>query len=81
MWYLHFSDSEPGVDTIGINVKNHHGRYREFFIWIRFDNWKCYEKGSLAVLLEDTLISETCPLEENASHHERMHLFMQDRNL
>ena len=62
-------DSEPEVDTVGIYVENHHGRCREFFIWIRFDNMKLSEKGHLALLLEDLLISEISPLEESASHH------------
>ena len=39
-------DSEPGVDTIGIYVENHHGMNREFFIWIRFDHMKLGEQGS-----------------------------------
>ena len=30
-------DSEPGVDTVGIYVKNHVSRNRQCFIWIRFD--------------------------------------------
>ena len=64
------SDSEPGVDTVGIYVENHYNVNREFFIWIRFDNMKLGEQGSLAHLREDPLISETCPLEESASHHE-----------
>ena len=63
------SDSEPGVDTVGIYVENHHGVNRECFTWIRFDNMKLSEKGSLLHLREDPLISETCPLEESASHH------------
>ena len=63
------SDSEPGVDTVGIYVENHVGRNRECFIWIRFDNRKLCEKGSLPHLRKDPLISETCPLEESASHH------------
>ena len=67
-WY----DSAPGVDIVGIYVENHHGRCREFFIWIRFDNMKVDEKGSLPYLLQDPLISETCPLEESASHHDRL---------
>ena len=60
-------DSEPGVDTVRIYAENH-GVNREFFIWIRFDNMKRGEKGSLPQMLEDLLISETCPLEESASH-------------
>ena len=36
---------------------------------MQFDHIKLNEKGSLALLLEDLLISELCPLEENASHH------------
>jgi hypothetical protein len=63
-WY----DSEPGVDTVGIYVENHEGRNRECFIWIRIDNMKLGERGSMALLPEDLLISETCPLEESASH-------------
>ena len=64
-----WSDSEPGVDTVGIYVENHYSWNREFFIWIQLDNIKLSEKGSLPLLLEDHLISETCPLAENASHH------------
>ena len=64
-----WSDSEPEVDTVGIYVENHFNRNREFVIWIRFDNMKLGEKGSLPQLLEDPLNSETCPLEESASHH------------
>ena len=63
-------DSEPRVDTVGIYVENHYSTCREFFIWMRFDNMKLGEKGSLPQLLEDPLISETCPLEESASHHD-----------
>ena len=36
---------------------------------MKVDHMKRSEKGSLALLLEDLLISELCPLEENASHH------------
>ena len=64
-----WSDSEPVVDTVGIYVENHYNVNREFFIWIRFDNMKLGEQGSLTLLREDPLISETCPLEESASHH------------
>ena len=39
-----WSDSEPEVDAMGIYVKNHCGRNREFLIWIRFDNMKLNEK-------------------------------------
>ena len=46
-------------DTIRIYVKNHCNECREFFIWIRFDQRKLGEKGSLPLLLEDPLISET----------------------
>ena len=67
------SDSGPGVDTVGIYVENHHNECREFFIWIRFDNMKLSEKGYLPASLEDPLISETCPLEESASHHPVCH--------
>ena len=64
-----WSDSEPEVDTDGIYVENHHGVNRECFIWVRFAHKTLGEKGSLPYLLEDPLISETCPLEEIASHH------------
>ena len=58
--FLHlWSDSEPGVDIVGIYVENRHSRYREFFIWIQVDNMKLSEKGCLPLLLEDHLISET----------------------
>ena len=63
------SDSGPEVDTVGIYVKNHDSKCREFFIWTRLDHRKLGEKGSLLLLLEDPLISETCRLEESASHH------------
>ena len=63
------SDSEPGTDTVGIYAKNHEGKNRECFIWIRLEKRKLGEKGSLPPLLEDPLISETCALEESASHH------------
>ena len=66
MW----NDSEPRVDTSGIYVENHQDWNRECFIWIRFVVKRC-EKGSLPALLEDHMISETCHLEENASHHAR----------
>ena len=39
------------------------------FIWIRFDNRRLGEKGSLQLLLEDFLIFKLCPMEESASHH------------
>ena len=52
MW----SESEPRVDTVGIYVENHHGKCREFFIWIRFDHKTLGEKGSIPLLLEDPLI-------------------------
>ena len=64
-----WSDSETGVHTVGIYVENHHNRNRDLFIWIRFDNMKLGEKESLALLLEDLMVSETCSLEESASHH------------
>ena len=64
-WY----DSEPGVDTIRIYVENHSNRCREFFIWISFDFLKSRFPRVRALLLEDPLIYETCPLEESASHH------------
>ena len=68
--FLHmWSDSKPGVDTVGIYVENHYGWNRDFFIWVQFDHMKLIEKGSLPLLLEDPLISEACPLEESASHH------------
>ena len=70
-----WSDSEPGVDTVGIYVENHHGWNRECFIWIQFDHMKLGEKGSLPLLLEDPLISETCPLEESASHHIYIYIY------
>ena len=65
-----WSDSEPGVDMVGIYVENHYSKNRECFIWIRFDNMKLGEKGCLPLRLEDPLISETCPVEESASHHD-----------
>ena len=61
--HLQRSDSEPGVDTVG------EGTNRECVIWIRFDHWKLDEKASLPHLREDASISETCALEESASHH------------
>ena len=67
------SELEPEVDTIGIYVENHEGVNQEWFIWIRSDNRKLGENGSRPALLEDPLISETCPLEESASHHESGH--------
>ena len=39
-------DSEPGVNTVEINVENHEGLNRECFIRIRFDHGKRCEKGS-----------------------------------
>ena len=63
------SDSEPGVDTVGIYVENHQGPCREFVIWIRFEHRKLGEKGSLPYLWEDPLISEMRLLAESASHH------------
>ena len=62
------SDSRPGVDTVGIYVENHNNECQEFSIWIRFDNRKSGEKGSLPLLLEDSLVLQLCPLEESASH-------------
>ena len=64
------SDSEPGVDTVGIYIENHYNECREFFILIRFDHRNLDEKGSLPHLREDASISETCHLEENASHND-----------
>ena len=63
------SHSEPGVDTVRIYVENHDNRNRECFIRIPFDHRKTGEPGSLPHLREDLLISETCALEESASHH------------
>ena len=57
------------MDTLQIYVENHYGVDREIFILIRFDNMRLGERGSPPHLCEDPLISETCPLEENASHH------------
>ena len=48
-----WSDSEPEVDTVGIYVENHYNVNRSFFIWIRFDNVKLGEQGSIPYLLED----------------------------
>ena len=56
--------------TLGVYVENHYNVNREFFIRIRLDHRNLGENDSLTQLLEDPLISETCPLEENASHHE-----------
>ena len=61
--------SGPEVNILRIYVENHYNECREFFIWITFDNIQICEKASLPLLREDPLISETCPLEENASHH------------
>ena len=52
--------SEPGVDTLGIYVENHHGSDREFFIWILFDHNNLIEKGSRPLLLDDFLIFQSC---------------------
>ena len=41
-----WSDSEPGVNTVGIHVENHEGHQRILFIFIRFDHMKLGEKGS-----------------------------------
>ena len=62
-------DSGPGVGTVEIYVENHDGENQEFVIWIRFDNTKLGEQGSLPYLREDHPIYENCPLEESASHH------------
>ena len=68
--FLHlWSDSKPRVR---IYVEHHYNWNQEFFIWIPVDNMKLGEKGSLPLLLEDPLISETCSLEESASHHRKM---------
>ena len=67
------SELEPQVDTVGTFVENHEGKCRDLFIWIRDDHMNLDEKGSLALLLEDPLISETCALEESASHHVSCH--------
>ena len=64
-----WSDWEHGV-YIGICVENGYIVNREFLIWIRFDNMRLGEKGSLFHLREDPLISDTCPREESASHHD-----------
>ena len=40
-----------------------------FLIWTRVDHRKLSKKRYLPLLLEDPLISKTCPLEESASHH------------
>ena len=66
-----WSDSEPGVDTVEICVEHHEGQCREFVIWIQCDNRKLGENGSLPLLREDPLISQTCAMEENASHYLR----------
>ena len=65
------SDSEPGVDIVGIHVENDANQNRDFFIWILFDHMQRCDKGSFPLLCEDHLISETCYLEESASHHYR----------
>ena len=57
------------MDIVGIYVENHYNRNRKCFIWIRVDNINLGEEGSLTQLMEDLIISETCPLEETASHH------------
>ena len=61
------SDSERGVDTVGIYVENHEGRNRESIIWIQFDHRRLGEKGCIPLLLEDCMISETCALEESVN--------------
>ena len=58
------------MDIIGIHVENDYDRDREFFMNIRFDQMILSEKGSRAHLPADFLISETCSLEESASHHD-----------
>ena len=40
------SDPGPEVDTVGIYVKKHDGRCREFFIRMRFDFDKFISDGS-----------------------------------
>ena len=55
--HLQRSDSEPGVDIDGIYVEDHVARNQECFIWIRFGYLKLDERGFLALLLEDPLIS------------------------
>ena len=67
--HLQRLDSKPGVDTVGLYAENDFNHNGEFLIWIQFDNTKLGEKGSRPLLLEDPLISETCALEENTSHH------------
>ena len=67
--HFHRSESEPGVDTVGIYDENHEGVNRKCFIWIRFDHWKRCEKGYLPHLRENASISETCALEDNALHN------------
>ena len=74
-----WSDSEPGVDMVGIYVENHYNKNRECLIWIRFDNMKLGEKGCLPLLREDPLISETCPMEESASHHLKSDMVVSSR--
>ena len=62
-------DLTTGVDTVGIYAENHDNECPEFFIWIRFDNRKLGRKGSLPLLLQDSLILKLCHLEESASHN------------
>ena len=70
------SDSEHGMNTARINVE---------VMLIRIENYSFgfdlrigdLVKGGLLVLLEDHLISETCDLEESASHHRRNITFQQ----
>ena len=66
---LQRSDSEPGVDTVGICVENRYSRNREFLIWIQFDCMTLGENGYIPLLLEDLMISESSLPEERASHH------------
>ena len=62
------SDSEPEVDTVGIYVKNHEGRNRECFIWIRIDFWDLDLRGSRLTYLRMPWFLKLVTW-KNASHH------------
>ena len=61
------SESELGVGNVGIYVEYHYYVIKKTFAYdLTFTFWF---PNALAYQLEDPLISETCALEENASHH------------
>ena len=73
-----WSNSKPGVDTVGNYVEDHHAKNRECFICIQLDHRKLGEIMYLPYLRKDPLISETC-LPEESRGRDKTNKTLQDK--